>query len=679
MNIKKLLQCLLLTVLLLSASCKSNSVPVLRVADFNMPNTYFELFDNYDTKDYVKPKIIVETEPIITEPPKPTYRQPAERVEITLGGNLTIDLKNFEYNLISGNAYFDIIVSGTEWERDVGSDPKLTQELIDSMEGSLMWTKLVRSKLNTENVIKLSDHLVRVKIPKIDNFDIKTTEQIYLEVPASLLKGVKEGSVICRDRLYIKNGKGTKEDPFSIFEARDFEALKLYPDKYFILEKTFDMKNYDWEPFEFFGTLIGNNKTIKNIYVKGHNDKPSGLFSILHGKVTDLNLVNITVSGGDNTGSIAGINKGIIDNCFIIGEISGDNNIGGITGKNEAGIVTKSNTMCTVSGKRNVGGIAGYVTEGTIMGCCAETLAAGSDSVGGIVGRVIAPGRITSCITTGGYIYISGTSLATAGRICGNPGSNTLFNNAATPDFQIMYLGTNIPRVIFGNAYNDNSLSHRHGENLNCSSSPKLSMESYCDTGMKTYPDTNEFFYYDLIYYGLNILIVLDNGIWIEDIIKSEQGIDLIVKCFKDSFRQSKAYASDLTIKPDNIHVYKNILIIDSEPIKQFRANDNFILDLSLPTSLITTWSLVENIVTDDGIPYLDVRGSKSSPYPVRTEKELWHFHVDPYSYYKLMNDIILYETDEWVLPDVVIGELNYNGYKIIKAEDIGKNPYLED
>lgn len=678
MNIKKLFFYIFMAIIVTLVSCSSHNVPVLRVADFNMPNTYFEILDQYDTKEYPKPVETTIVGPEVSEPAKPKFQPPAGEVSITFGGTLTNEFTNYEYNIIKGGAYIDIIATGTEWERDVGSDPELTRILIDSFEGSAQWKRQILSRLNTENITRLSGNIVRIRIPVPDYFNINTTEQVSLKLPAILLKGVKQGPIICRDRLYIKNGNGTEEDPFTISEARDFEALKVYPNKVFILEKDFDMEGYEWEPFEFSGTLYGNGKTIKNMKIEGKDGSPVGIFSVLTGKVTNLNLVDMIVEGQNDTGSIAGINKGVIQHCFITGTVAGHDNVGGIAGVNFRGHISKTNAMCSVKGHANIGGIAGMVSSGTIQGCCSNTLVTGFDSTGGIAGKVRYPGRISSCMATGGYIYGSGPSLSTAGRICGNPENDTLFNNAGTAEFQIMVEGTHRSAVSFGSSYNNNALTHRHGENLNCYTHQQLDMESYCDTGKKTYPYTNELFYYDLIYYGLNILVVLDNGIWMEDEIKSVEGIEMVTECLKESFKQSKAYATDLSINPENIYVYKNVLIIHTDPIKKFRASDNFTLEIHLPVSVVTTWSKQEHIATQKGIPYLNVMGTEESPYPIRTEKELWHFNEDPYSHYILANDIILHETDTWYWPDKITGSLNFNGKKIIRVQDMFKNPYDE-
>lgn len=147
----------------------------------------------------------------------------------------------------------------------------------------------------------------------------------------------------------------------------------------------------------------------------------------------------------------------------------------------------------------------------------------------------------------------------------------------------------------------------------------------------------------------------------------------------RELIRNVKANAADLSIKPENIQVHKNVLIIQSDPIKQFRTEGDFSLKIQLPLSVIATWSKESHVETIEGIPYLNVMGTKESPYPIRTERELWHFNEDPYSHYKLMNDIVLFESETWYWPEKVFGSLDFNGKRIIRAEDMFKNPYTDE
>ena len=121
----------------------------------------------------------------------------------------------------------------------------------------------------------------------------------------------------------------------------------------------------------FWGTFNGNSKTITGL--TGSN----GLFNDVghRGKVIDLTLSEVNISGDRNIGGLAGICCGVIERCHVTGSVSGTGDrVGGITGslsKNNASApVLISN--CTFSGSVSCnfygGGIAGY-SNGTVTGC----------------------------------------------------------------------------------------------------------------------------------------------------------------------------------------------------------------------------------------------------------------------------------------------------------------------
>jgi hypothetical protein len=207
-----------------------------------------------------------------------------------------------------------------------------------------------------------------------------------------------------------------------------------------------DLNNENWTPIgtsssPFMGTFDGNNHTISNlsIEVPEVGGQYAGLFGYIEGgSVENLNLVNVSITNGDNPsdqpeanyggrfgavvglidggsinnctvtnvtiqdmghiGGIAGANKGsvTITNCTVSGNIvlaSGANSgggwdVGGILGKNQGGSV--SITGCTVNGtgaadskiysNYAAGGILGYGTSITISGCTVSNVMVEADS-----------------------------------------------------------------------------------------------------------------------------------------------------------------------------------------------------------------------------------------------------------------------------------------------------------
>ena len=66
-----------------------------------------------------------------------------------------------------------------------------------------------------------------------------------------------------------------------------------------------------------------------------------------------------TVTGQHNVGLITGYNNGLIDNTYNIGSVDGQTNIGGLVGLND-GQVTSGYSSSDVFGISNVGGVIGY-------------------------------------------------------------------------------------------------------------------------------------------------------------------------------------------------------------------------------------------------------------------------------------------------------------------------------
>lgn len=143
-------------------------------------------------------------------------------------------------------------------------------------------------------------------------------------------------------------------------------------------------------------------KTIKNVRVQ-NNATSTGLFSQNNGTIKGVTLQGsagapIVIIGTDNVGGIAGLNKGIIENCVVTGDdggvgvhIKGDNYVGGIVGLNEGEIKNciVKNTTSTIIGYDYVGGIVGLNTStGIISGAIVDKvrLEHVGTNFGGIVG-----------------------------------------------------------------------------------------------------------------------------------------------------------------------------------------------------------------------------------------------------------------------------------------------------
>lgn len=190
-----------------------------------------------------------------------------------------------------------------------------------------------------------------------------------------------------------------------------------YLNKFFKLTQNLDLANIQWTPIGtetsshyFSGAFDGNGKTISNVAI-GTVGTPSTLTSAgLFGYVTNntaeiknLTVTNIDYHIGDNACSLGGLvgrfSRGVIDNCYTSGTITGGSNgqmnAGGLVGYNNGGTIRNSGssvivTVSTVSSR--AGGLVsmnysmGQTTPSLIENCYATGNVTGGFTAGGLVG-----------------------------------------------------------------------------------------------------------------------------------------------------------------------------------------------------------------------------------------------------------------------------------------------------
>lgn len=132
-----------------------------------------------------------------------------------------------------------------------------------------------------------------------------------------------------------------------------------------------DMSRSDFKGIPTFGgSFEGNGHRIKGLSLTD-SGAVQGLFRYIQksGKVKNLIVEGRVQPQGTKSslGGVAGINSGMIKNCSFLGELTGENDIGGITGVNEvSGQIIGCTAQGEISGKHYVGGIAGE-NLGTIL------------------------------------------------------------------------------------------------------------------------------------------------------------------------------------------------------------------------------------------------------------------------------------------------------------------------
>ncbi len=148
-----------------------------------------------------------------------------------------------------------------------------------------------------------------------------------------------------------------------------------------------------------------------------------------YGKITDCKVISntdVNVIIGDNyVGGISGYlyaTEKYIDfhNCHVNANISGGNNVGGLSGgigTYKADVITNSSYKGVLSGSSNVGGIVGILGDGgTVSGCKVEAVIKAKKYVGGITGYNNFYSSIIGCYSSGTIICDSGSE---SSGICG--------------------------------------------------------------------------------------------------------------------------------------------------------------------------------------------------------------------------------------------------------------------
>lgn len=189
------------------------------------------------------------------------------------------------------------------------------------------------------------------------------------------------------------------------------------------LDNDIDLTGIDWTPIgtesrPYTGTFDGGTYTITGLKIDKSGTDYVGLIGCLGsgGKVQDVTLTEVNVTGGTYVGGIAGQTDGTVENCSVNGTVTGQNQTGGIVGRNFS-TISGCSAEGTVTGNINVGGISGLCVPNygtgtgsligsTIEGCHSTAAVSGISSVGGVVG-INGQGTVTACYHATGEITSS--------------------------------------------------------------------------------------------------------------------------------------------------------------------------------------------------------------------------------------------------------------------------------
>lgn len=198
----------------------------------------------------------------------------------------------------------------------------------------------------------------------------------------------------------------------------------------------------EWTPIAgFTGLLEGDNYSIQGLTISG-NKENIGLFSTLKGKVQNLKVTSVNITGtGDagTAGALCGTNEGTISNVTASGTINAPyyNRVGGIAGFSTKENINNCTNEVTITAYDNVGGIVGRFepsqeSNATVTDNKNNGVVSGNESVGGIFGSLgIYSARYSSDKTTFTLTNCENTQVisGTGNNIGGIVGNQTTGSN----------------------------------------------------------------------------------------------------------------------------------------------------------------------------------------------------------------------------------------------------------
>lgn len=276
------------------------------------------------------------------------------------------------------------------------------------------------------------------------------------------------------------NGTGTAADPYQIETAEQLDGIRDYLNSasvYFKIMNDIDLTEFlsetanGWEPIgpevsaPFKGTLDGNGKTIRNLWISGNPDgcalfgrlgnpgviknliiedadieagrwagilvSSNGTWEYEGGTISNCIVKNSRISGVTCIGTIAGANGSIIENCAAIDvDVSGtQKSVGGLIGENgqSKSLVTNCWSSGLVSSTDEIGGLIGQHSASAtnaVENCYSYAYVYGGTNVGGLIGYCNAP--VKNCFASGD---VEGQS---AGGLIGAPLTKNIENCYAT-------------------------------------------------------------------------------------------------------------------------------------------------------------------------------------------------------------------------------------------------------
>jgi hypothetical protein len=140
----------------------------------------------------------------------------------------------------------------------------------------------------------------------------------------------------------------------------------------------------------FNGTIDGAGYSINGLFINRPGNGTLGFMTHLGpaGVIKNVSFMNVNITGGFRTGAVSGVSNGLFENVQVSGTIKGTGRVGCIVGEQYSNsTLTDCHVDATVSGTGDdIGGLVGYCNNGLIMNSSATGAVNGNSAVGGLVG-----------------------------------------------------------------------------------------------------------------------------------------------------------------------------------------------------------------------------------------------------------------------------------------------------
>lgn len=143
----------------------------------------------------------------------------------------------------------------------------------------------------------------------------------------------------------------------------------------------------------FMGEYDGNNKSISGLFI----NRPDSNFQAFIGGTQDntmiknLELISVNITGMNWCGGFVGYDEGsgYIQNCSTSGSVTGILGVGGIAGCASSTSISNSSNSAIINGSNRVGGLVGCSIDLTVINLCFnDGIITGESNIGGISGQL---------------------------------------------------------------------------------------------------------------------------------------------------------------------------------------------------------------------------------------------------------------------------------------------------